>query len=232
MAKSPKILRLTPAHRVSITTSRRYAVVAIVDDKAQWLRYSSNLKSAQQKYDEETKTNPNVWLLDTLKDDPVIQTSYSPIPKDEIDKQVKLRKKKEATRAVKVARVAKECDCGCKEMTLGGNYRPGHDARHKSALVKAAIGGDESALRVLGDKGWLRFLEKSQAVVNRGGKPSRSRREIVKDAEDKARETIKRLDLMKRASQVLVDQGRYKKGQEGYVEITADNAQGIIDGII
>jgi len=34
--------------------------------------------------------------------------------------------------------VPKECKCGCGEMTKGGTYRPGHDAKHMSAVLKAA----------------------------------------------------------------------------------------------
>lgn len=32
---------------------------------------------------------------------------------------------------------ARECKCGCGEMTKGGLFRPGHDARYHSALAKA-----------------------------------------------------------------------------------------------
>lgn len=31
----------------------------------------------------------------------------------------------------------RECACGCGEMTKGGVYRPGHDARHHAALKAA-----------------------------------------------------------------------------------------------
>lgn len=37
-----------------------------------------------------------------------------------------------------------DCQCGCGEMS-GGRYRPGHDARHVSQLVKATIGAKGNA---------------------------------------------------------------------------------------
>lgn len=35
-----------------------------------------------------------------------------------------------------------ECACGCGEMTKGGTYRPGHDARHHAALKAAGQEAD------------------------------------------------------------------------------------------
>lgn len=37
----------------------------------------------------------------------------------------------------------KECACGCGEMTGGGIFRPGHDARHKGNLLKRIDEGGE-----------------------------------------------------------------------------------------
>ncbi|QOC55747.1 hypothetical protein SEA_ARCHIMEDES_47 [Gordonia phage Archimedes] len=36
-----------------------------------------------------------------------------------------------------------ECRCGCGEMTGGGNYRPGHDARHAGQVVLSAMEGND-----------------------------------------------------------------------------------------
>jgi len=62
-----------------------------------------------------------------------------------------------------------ECGCGCgtelKQRKDGtyANYAPGgHDAKHKSALVKAARDGDKDALATLKKKGWEKFLEKGK----------------------------------------------------------------------
>lgn len=38
---------------------------------------------------------------------------------------------------------AKECACGCGEMTGGGTFRPGHDARHKGNLLRRIDEGGE-----------------------------------------------------------------------------------------
>jgi hypothetical protein len=35
------------------------------------------------------------------------------------------------------AKEPRECKCGCGEMTKGGLFRPGHDARYHAALAKA-----------------------------------------------------------------------------------------------
>lgn len=55
---------------------------------------------------------------------------------------------------------AKKCGCGC-GAPVKGNYLPGHDARHKSSLVKAALLGDENARATLAEKNWLKFLDKT-----------------------------------------------------------------------
>lgn len=46
------------------------------------------------------------------------------------------------------------CHCGCGESTKGGRYRPGHDAKHKSALKAASRSGDQKARDLLQDLGW------------------------------------------------------------------------------
>ena len=57
---------------------------------------------------------------------------------------------------------SKKCGCGCGS-PVKGTYLPGHDARHKSALVKAAVLGDKDAYATLQQKGWLKFLDKVSA---------------------------------------------------------------------
>lgn len=42
-------------------------------------------------------------------------------------------------RAVRKAKEPKECKCGCGEMTKGGIFKPGHDARYHAAQAKAAL---------------------------------------------------------------------------------------------
>lgn len=46
-----------------------------------------------------------------------------------------------------------QCEC-CGEPTRGGRFLPGHDARLKSRLRKAAKGGDQEAAAELETRGW------------------------------------------------------------------------------
>lgn len=46
---------------------------------------------------------------------------------------------------------APDCRCGCGEKTGGGNYRPGHDARHVSKLTAAIKSGETTLDRALAD---------------------------------------------------------------------------------
>jgi hypothetical protein len=41
----------------------------------------------------------------------------------------------------------RECACGCKQLTAGGKYLPGHDSKTLGAIVEAA--GGVSELRTL-----------------------------------------------------------------------------------
>jgi hypothetical protein len=66
--------------------------------------------------------------------------------------------------------VARKCACGCGEMTSGGVWVPGHDAKHKSRLFNLARGtqGEEqkaAAVKELTTRGWgLPSGKKAQAV--------------------------------------------------------------------
>ena len=51
--------------------------------------------------------------------------------------------KAKAERKPKAKKPAQECRCGCGEMTGGGNYRPGHDARHAGRVVLSAMDGED-----------------------------------------------------------------------------------------
>lgn len=56
------------------------------------------------------------------------------------------------------------CRCGCNEHTKGGDYRPGHDAKHKGKLMRTifyATGEErEQAKFELSVRGWSHFYEK------------------------------------------------------------------------
>ena len=48
----------------------------------------------------------------------------------------------------------KPCADGCGAMTRGGDFLPGHDARHKGRLLTAARSGDAAARAELLERGW------------------------------------------------------------------------------
>lgn len=50
------------------------------------------------------------------------------------------------------------CVCGCAGTTKGGRFQPGHDARLKSQLRKAASGGDHGAVQRLIELGWENYI--------------------------------------------------------------------------
>ena len=61
-----------------------------------------------------------------------------------------------------------ECQCGCKGITKGGRFLPGHDAKLKSKLVKACKQAKTPAQRAkaekaLEDLGWGRFIPAVEA---------------------------------------------------------------------
>jgi len=71
---------------------------------------------------------------------------------------------KQATKATKAAKAAKAttvrpepklCECGCGKLAKGGSkFLPGHDAKLRSRLRKAAERGDAKAKAALSARGW------------------------------------------------------------------------------
>jgi len=57
-----------------------------------------------------------------------------------------------------------QCGCGCGEH-VRSRYRPGHDARHKEDLIRAALSGQVEAETRLVELGWSKFLEIRQAAA-------------------------------------------------------------------
>lgn len=55
------------------------------------------------------------------------------------------------------------CHCGCGGSTKGGRYLPGHDAKHKKALIAAALLGGKRAANKLEKLGWTKFLETAKS---------------------------------------------------------------------
>lgn len=88
-----------------------------------------------------------------------------------------------ATRSKKSA-TPQECTCGCGEMTNGGKFRPGHDARFKGNLLRAIrAGGDEgtAALERIKDFPTLYNYEKAQGEYGTEAKREEARK--AKEAE-------------------------------------------------
>lgn len=61
------------------------------------------------------------------------------------------------------------CLCGCGQTPKGetARFMIGHDARYKSQLIAAAMGGDADAVARLEEFGWTRFLEKRMNRVEK-----------------------------------------------------------------
>lgn len=128
------------------------------------------------------------------------------------------------------------CECGCGGTTKGGKFLPGHDMKLKGALKRAAAGGDKDAYQELSRRGWL----PGQTA------PRRSKAEIAADkaAKEQAKADAKRaaeeaapIDLdvlaqMKAAAEVLKDQGRYRRSDPGYIEVTRSNYNDILNGLV
>lgn len=102
-------------------------------------------------------------------------------------KTAKTSKKAPAKKAPakKAAPTPKVCGCGCGGMTKGGTYIIGHDAKHKSALVKAVLSGTKAeaakASKVLDERGWTKFVDKARETAER-----KARAATVKKATAKA----------------------------------------------
>ena len=67
--------------------------------------------------------------------------------KSEFERPAKPKVERKPRAAAAPKKAPQECRCGCGEMTGGGNYRPGHDARHAGQVVASAMeGADLEAL--------------------------------------------------------------------------------------
>lgn len=111
------------------------------------------------------------------------------------------------------------CLCGCKETTKGGQFRPGHDAKYKSAMIKEAAAGNEDARQILEKRGWLKFLNKHLELETRPPRTKKEPRQAPKTLAN-----IELLQLMKAAARVLRWTGQYRRGTVGYIRITPENA--------
>lgn len=84
------------------------------------------------------------------------------------------------------ARTPKPCFCGCGDMTKGGDFCMGHDARFKSGLMRAVCLNQgfsalqdftpEQALQFIKDRGWEKHLEKYRANLDAEKKPRKAKK--------------------------------------------------------
>ena len=111
------------------------------------------------------------------------------------------------------------CVCGCGEQTKGGQFIPGHDARHKSNLINEVLaGGNDEAEAELERRGWTKFLNKRRDVIAKQGAP-RERKDP-----DAMPATESHLYLIKAAAKILRWTGQYRKRHPGHIELTRVNA--------
>jgi hypothetical protein len=126
---------------------------------------------------------------------------------------------------------AKHCLCGCGS-EVAREFRPGHDARYKSQLIKAAIDGDNRAEATIHARGWGAFLEKSRnASVTRAQRAERKQtREQLRPP--KGEGNIVLLETMKAARAVLIEMGRYgREAGARQIQITGQNAAAIAERV-
>lgn len=122
------------------------------------------------------------------------------------------------------------CECGCRSTTGGGRYLPGHDAKHKSSLIKEALAGSEEAIATLEKKGWTKFLDKKREILARP-EPERKR---IKNQGVAVRPPAVGADLvlvMKAAAEMLREAGQYRRTDEGHIKVTSQNALPLVVGL-
>jgi hypothetical protein len=131
----------------------------------------------------------------------------------------------------------KPCRCGCGELTGGGEFRIGHDAKYKSALIREARANNAAALAELEQRGWMKFYEKSinnaerKAAIARGERPARMRADGTMP-EELASLRLQELAKMKKALLVTNAIGRTPRRVAGdrFIMITRDNYEAILTG--
>jgi hypothetical protein len=122
----------------------------------------------------------------------------------------------------------RECLCGCKGMTGGGQFLPGHDAKYKSHLIKEALaGGNPEAEEILRQRGWTRFLDKAREIAERPAVPRGTPRKSKTEASE-GRGSIERLLVLKAAAKVLKATGQYAKASPHRIELTLNDMEGIV----
>ena len=92
-----------------------------------------------------------------------------------------------ALRPTKAKAEPKECGCGCGELTRGGDFLPGHDARFRGQMLKAIDAGDESAITKLLARPTLLHGQTEEELRERlGSETRRKEAQVARVAEREA----------------------------------------------
>jgi hypothetical protein len=177
---------------------------------------------------------PRYWAEKVGKTDdgPLYRGFYLPAEDSEVETTPHTYKTKNAALAAILAVFPRLCACGCKEETRGGEFRMGHDARHKSNLIKEALAGNDEALAEIERRGWLSFLDKAREIAARPVTPKAERKaKEDEDDEAKAQRAHDRINVMKAACTVLKAVGQYHRASGMQIRIdTIDEAARILEG--
>lgn len=223
-----KTIHLGGTHKIRWNSQRRFGVLGLHQDKIQIIKRTDSRSTAQTEYD---RLDGSVkWLVDATQEDEVVSTTYQAIDIETVNRDIEEKRRKQERKEAKSRKrqPGSPCECGCGGTTGGGRYLPGHDAKHKSALIDRALKGDEAAEAELAQRNWTKFLEKKREISTRPkSEVKRVRQE--KSAED-AEVTVRRLKEMQAAAMIVRELNRYQRSDDGYVLIIPSNAGAIVDG--
>jgi hypothetical protein len=117
-------------------------------------------------------------------------------------------------------RQPRPCLCGCREVTKGGEFIPGHDMRHKSRLVaEVQAGNNPAAYEEMERRGWLGALNKAKG---------RSRPKPAVTAERNFQYSLDVLTMLKAAGRRLKLTDQYSRGAAHRIELTTVNMLAVI----
>jgi hypothetical protein len=177
---------------------------------------------------------PQYWADKVGKSDGPLYRGFRRANADaDVDVTPQAYGRKAAAMQAILAQFPRACACGCGEPTKGGEFRMGHDARHKSNLIKEVLaGGNEDALAEIERRGWLSFLDKAREIADRPIVPKAERKAKDEESdEEKARKAHDRIHITKAACTVLKAVGQYYRASGMQIRIdTIDEAARIIEG--
>lgn len=86
----------------------------------------------------EGPTGGAIWITATGREALGLKAAADPTPAP------KPRPRAASNNNDRKSKVPVQCRCGCGEMTGGGNYRPGHDARHVGEIAREIVHHDDA----------------------------------------------------------------------------------------